>query len=355
MNCPRCGQVIEEQNASFCPHCGGPLDVPSTDLPFERAPLPAQPIHDAPTRISTSSPPGGRRGWANTAGSPPGTPATNADSYGSDHPAPQPLPGATFRRLRVLQEPTSPRRTQGGRIILAILVMLIVFASGVGVGVLVEKLQSQQTPAASKTTAPTRRPSPTATLVERVIFSDPLTAPTNPWQNDSTRCAFRGGSYHILADFMCMAPIGVQSDVAISVQVRQVTGTVRALFGISLRFSSTGNFYAFLLTSNSTWLFEKAVHGATQAIVAETANPAIHPGLNTLNTVLVRVKGTRFDFFFNGTSVGEVNDTTFSSGLVGLLGSKDDDVAFNNFQVATLLSREKMGQAFGQALCSPPG
>jgi hypothetical protein len=227
-----------------------------------------------------------------------------------------------------------------GRIILRILVLLIVFASGVGVGVLVSKSQGQQpqsqsTPAASKTT-PTPKLSPTATPVERVIFTDSLTAPTHPWQNDGAHCVFRGGSYHILFDFICQAPIGIQSNVAISVQAKQITGTARAFFGISLRFSSAGNFYQFLMTSNSTWLFEKVIQGVAHAIVAETANPAIKPGLNAVNTLLVRVKGTHFDFFINGTSVGEADDATYAAGLVGLLGDNKADVAFNNFQVATL-------------------
>ncbi len=341
MNCPRCGLEIEEKNASFCPHCGERLDMYSTNFSVERATLPSQPIHEAPTRISANLPPDGRRGWASNIGPSPATPATNAAFYSSDNPVYQPPPGATFRRSGALPVAAASRRVSSGRIILGILVLLIVFASGVGVGVLLAKPQTQQpqgqqTPTASKTTAPTPKPSPTATPVEHVIFSDPLTAPTHPWQNDATRCAFRGGSYHIFFDFICEAPIGIQSNVAISVQVKQITGTARAFFGISLRFSSAGNFYQFLITSNSTWLFEKAVNGVVHAIVAETANPAIKPGLNVANTLLVRVKGTHFDFFINGTSVGEADDSTYSSGLMGLLGADNADVAFNNFQVATL-------------------
>jgi hypothetical protein len=220
--------------------------------------------------------------------------------------------------------------------VLVVLVLLITFASGVGVGVLVEKPLSQPPSTSGKTTTPTPKPSPRATPVERVIFTDPLTAPTHPWQNDGTHCAFRGGSYHILADFICEAPIGIQRNVAISVQVKQVTGTARSFFGVSLRFASAGNYYEFLITSNSTWLFEKAVGGVSHAIVGETANTAILAGLSVLNTLLVRVQGTHFEFFINGTSVGSADDATFTSGLVGLLGAENTNVAFNNFQVATL-------------------
>lgn len=339
MNCLRCGLDIDEQNASFCPHCGEPLDTYSTNLPFERPTLPSQPIHQAPTRISAGPLPGGRRGWASNYEQAPGspdTPATNASFYGPDGPAHQPASAAPVRRSAALLPPPAPRRTNSGRIMLGILILLIVFASGVGVGVLVARPQSQPSPTASKTAAPTPIPSPTATPVEQVIFTDPLTAPTHPWETDSTHCLFRGGSYHILKDFICSAPIGVQSDVAISVQARQVAGTDRAFFGISLRFSGAGNFYDFLITSNSTWLFEKVVRGASSVLVPETASPALKPGLNMVNILLVRVKGAHFDFFINGTSVGQANDSTFSSGLMGLIGSENADVAFNNFQVATL-------------------
>jgi hypothetical protein len=351
MNCPRCGLEIEEQHASFCPHCGERLDAFSTNLPAERATgatlpppqrglFPSQPIHEAPTRISAGSLPPGRRGWASDYGQPsgsPATPSTNADFYGPDGPAKQP-PKTTARRPATLLPPAERRRTNGGRLILGILVLLIVFASGVGVGMLVAKPRSQPEPAASKTTAPTPtpQPSPTATPVEQIIFTDPLTGPTHPWFVDSTHCLFRDGSYHILADFICSAPIGIQSDVAISVQIKQITGTDRAYFGISLRYSGAGNFYDFLITSNSTWLFEKTARSTTSVIVPETASPALRPGLNKVNTLLVRVKGTHFDFFINGTRVGQANDSTFSSGLMGLIGANDTDVAFNNFQVATL-------------------
>lgn len=343
MNCPRCGSHIrEEEQASFCPYCGEPLDTRSINRSFERrgtlpprdrGVIPSQPIHEAPTHISAGTLPGGRRSWGSNYGQPPdapATPATNAAFYGADVAADQPPARAPIQR------PAAPRKASIGRVALGILLLVIVFASGVGVGVLVARPQSQPTPTASKRTTPTPIPSPTATPVEHIIFTDALTAPVHPWRIDATHCLFKGGSYHILADFICQAPIGIQSDTAITVQVRQVTGTVRAFFGISLRFAGAGNFYTFLITSNSTWLFARYVNGKLAYLIPETVNIAIKPGLNASNTLLVRVKGAHFDFFINGTQVGEANDSSFSAGLLGLIGSQDDDVAFNNFQVATL-------------------
>lgn len=342
MNCPRCGLAIEEEQASFCPYCGEPLDTRSTNLSFERrgtlpprdrGAIPSQPIHEAPTRISAGSLPGGRRSWGSNYGQPPdspATPATNAAFYGADVAAGQPPARAPIQR------PAAPRKTSIGRVALGILLLVIVFASGVGVGVLISKPQSQPKPTASKPATPTPIPSPTATPVEHIIFSDPLTAPIHPWRVDAAYCLFKGGSYHILHDIICSAPIGVQSDVAVSVQVRQVAGNVGFGFGISLRFAGAGNFYAFLITSNSTWLFVRYVNGKLTSLIPETVNAVIKPGLNVSNTLLVRVKGAHFDFFINGTQIGETNDRAFSAGLVGLIGAENIDAAFNNFQVATL-------------------
>jgi hypothetical protein len=218
--------------------------------------------------------------------------------------------------------------------------LLIVYASGAGAGFFLGKSQSQQLPGVSKdstpNSTPTRTPSPTPTPVEQVIFADPLTAPTHPWRVNSADCLFKDGSYHILKDYSCYAPIGVQSDVALSVQVKQVAGDASGNYGINLRFTGSGNFYKFSITSNSTWHFLKSVNNKLTFIVADTTNPVIKFGLNTINTLLVRVKGTHFDFFVNGVRVGAANDATYSAGLVGLAGAGNADVAFNNFQVATL-------------------
>lgn len=348
MDCPRCGlNIREEEQASFCPRCGEPLNTRSTNLSFERGgtlpprdrgAIPSQPIHEAPTQISAGSLPDGSRLWGSNYGQPPNspeTPATNTAFYGADVAADQ-QPARAPIQQPAIPPPAAPRKTSIGRVALGILLFVIVFASGVGVGILVGKPQSQPTPIASKAPTPTPIPSPTATPVEHIIFTDPLTAPAYPWRVDVIHCLFKGGSYHIFHAFICSAPVGVQSDVAVSVQVKLVAGNVGDAFGINLRFTSTGNFYDFLITSNSTWRFVKDVNSKAATIISDTSNAAIKPGLNTSNTLLVRVKGAHFDFFVNGIQVGEANDSTFSAGLVGLIGAEKADAAFNNFQVATL-------------------
>lgn len=334
MRCPVCDLEIEEDAASFCPRCGTLLPAAQAERPSQGGLPPARPLHNAPTRVSPGASAPRRAGWGSNYGRPadsPETPATHASLY----PSGQPQAPPTRRPLPPETPPGASGKKRLWLILGGVLILLLVFASGVGVTAYFLGGHGNQAPA-SKAASPTLAPSPTATPIERVIFTDPLSAPTNPWQVDSAHCQFKNGSYHIIADFICFAPIGVQSDVAISVQVAQASGSVNAFFGITFRYTSRGNYYDFLVNSNSLWTFDKVVNNTTTELVAEVANAAIKPGLNTVNTLLVRVKGSRLDFFVNGTKVGQGDDTLFSAGLIGLIGSENADVAFNTFQVATL-------------------
>lgn len=87
--------------------------------------------------------------------------------------------------------------------------------------------------------------------------------------------------------------------------------------------------------SNSKWGFGKVVNDTFTDIIPYQFNAAIKGGLNVKNTLLVRMKGSHFDFYINGTKVGEVDDTTYTSGLSGLFGNDYNDVAYTNFKVTS--------------------
>jgi hypothetical protein len=339
MTCAHCGFVTTEPEAMFCPNCGQPLGEGQPSPRPVPIGLPSDPIYHAPTRISSgavqSEPP---VGWGSALPTPPSTP-TNSRLYS---PAIPTTPPGTPPLLAPLPAaPAAPKRKPAFTL-LALLALVVVFVGGVGVGAALFGARGRLSFGAAATatlapsSTPTLAPSPTATPRETPIFQDALTGPVNPWPVDGTHCQFQGGSYHVLRNFICFAPVGVQSDVAISVQVKQISGAGTLFYGLAFRYGDAKDFYLFRINSNSTWLFGKETNGVETNITPDTTNSAIKSGLNVVNTVLVRVKSAHFDFFVNGTNVGEANDASLSAGTLGLIGANSADVAFTNMQIATL-------------------
>ncbi len=327
MTCGSCGFTTTEAEALFCPNCGEPLRESQPITPPVPSGLPSDPIYHTRTRASAGfleEHAIGSRGDA----TPPTHLPTNSRLYRADAPA-----GI------LAAPPAAPamRKRKTGFILASILTLLVVFGGGVGVGVILSGARGTPIASGPSPTAPaTPAPSPTATPRETVIFQDALSRPTNPWPVDTTHCRFQGGSYHVLKNYICDAPIGVQSDFALSVQVKQVSGPSNLFYGLVFRYASAKNFYLFRITGNSTWLFTKEVNGIETQLVPDTSSKLIQPGLNSVNTLLLRVQGTHFDFFVNGSKVGEASDASFSAGTLGFIGADNADIAFSNIQLAAL-------------------
>src|SRR5579885_3612194 len=306
MRCPVCGAEIEEATASFCPHCGTMLMALEREVPSSGT-RPDHSIYQAPTRISSSIPPSPKTGWGNNYGRPLTSqemPPTHASLYAPNAVADKSETRPRLRRARPEAALPGSRPRRFWLILGSLAILAVVFASGAGVAVYVLGGRGNHATATS-TTRPTLAPSFTPTPIEKVIFTDPLTSPTNPWPVNN-RCQFANGSYQVRADYICF------------------------------RYVSHGNYYNFLINSNSLWSFAKFVNNQGTALVSEKADPAIKPGLNIVNTLLVRMQGGHIDFFVDGAKIGAADDATFSAGLIGLEGAENTDVAFNNFQVATL-------------------
>src|SRR5579885_2525794 len=92
----------------------------------------------------------------------------------------------------------------------------------------------------------------------------------------------------------------------------------RRLFWHLLSLRESWQLHNFLINSNSLWSFAKFVNNQGTALVSEKADPAIKPGLNIVNTLLVRMQGGHIDFFVDGAKIGAADDATFSAGLIGL-------------------------------------
>lgn len=237
-----------------------------------------------------------------------------------------PLLGRTSSTLSGLAKPGQRRRRKWRNLLLAAVATFLIAACGIA-GYFVFGFPGPQT-----------RSSSAIPGSNSVLFSDPLTTDNNGWSSDGSHCFFQNLAYHVKNNIVCYSSVGSIGDATISVQVKQVAGSLLLPYGLVFRRVSQGNWYEFSIDSTGNWSFSKAVNNQqTLAIVTSTPNTAIKPGLNASNTLLVQAKGAHFVFFFNGTQVGQADDRTFASGGIGLLATGTaTEVAFNNIKITKL-------------------
>jgi hypothetical protein len=163
----------------------------------------------------------------------------------------------------------------------------------------------------------------TPTAANNNMFSDPLTSNANGWANDQ-HCFFRSDGYHIVGNgesWDCLAPTDVPDNFSVQVQVKQIAGPTNEGYGIAFRHVSAGNAYFLLIDGNGHWTIDKCVkQNCTNISNWASSGGAIHTGLNKQNTLEVVATGSHFVFSANGKKIGQVTDTTFNFGSVGLSG-----------------------------------
>jgi hypothetical protein len=256
----------------------------------------------------------------------PGYPPQQGFGYGappSQYPGQPPYGGP----------PQPPRRPNRLPLILGIVGGVVLLCVVASVCALAGPLQSAFRNASATVTAQseTATVGATATPTEQTIYENALTTAQSDWQNDAS-CSFKADGYHITAAFICFAPPEDVQDVNVSVTAKQVSGATNHFYGLVLRRASKGNYYVFDIDSNGKWEFFVVKNNQGTAIVDLTANPAILTGLGVANTLQVTAVGSHFVFSVNGTQVGQADDSSFSSGLLGLEGDDGMDVAFTNFK-----------------------
>ncbi len=131
-------------------------------------------------------------------------------------------------------------------------------------------------------------------------------------------------------------PREVPPDVYVSVDVTVASGTPP--YALSAR-SANGDGYFFLVfSSGSTWSIERYANvdaGSPWSVLKKGSAPLLRQGQT--NNIAFATLGARLRFFLNGTIIGQVTDTTYGSGHVGLLAEATDQttaqVTFDNFKV----------------------
>lgn len=226
-----------------------------------------------------------------------------------------------------------PRKSRTGLIVSLIVVLVLILGAGGGF-LAIQANQNQQTGNGGTPTATV--PSATATATpSNVLFQDSFTDPSTGWTNDSN-CSYGSGGYHIKGSYICTAPAGEFTDATVSVTVKQISGTNLDPYGISVRIGPQFQYhYEFDIDSNGKWVVFKCGSNDCSKLKDYTANAAIHANLNVSNTLSVAMKGGKFTFSINGTQLGQVSDSAYSSGDIGLNGSDGIEVVYSNFEITS--------------------
>jgi hypothetical protein len=254
-----------------------------------------------------------------------GQPPVGQPQYGTGYGAPGGYPGAY--RPGMDWKPTSgPSRPPFGRIIAGVVAVLVLIAVGVSV-----YYQTHAQPTPPLTTAQVSASATAAANSSNTLLADSLMNNTNGWDQDGTHCYFAQDGYHIRDGYLCYAPIGVQTDGTESVTAKEVSGPTDHGYGLVFRRASKGNYYMFVIYSNSEWAVFKIVNDTLFKLQDYTPNSIIKGGLNTENSLSVTMTGSTFDCYINGAKVGTVHDSTFTHGLWGLGVYSTDNVVFTNY------------------------
>jgi hypothetical protein len=184
----------------------------------------------------------------------------------------------------------------------------------------------------------TAQAQPTPTISETIAYQDSMTDSPSGWPNDST-CSAKADGYHVTGGIICFGPPATAaSDVDVKVDVQGVKVGSNTTYGVGFRHASTGNYYDFEITPDGQWAFFKVVDNKSSAISDYQSSSAIQTGAGATNEMRVLAIGSHFVFYVNGQKVGEEDDSTFSSGRVGLGNFFDaeanTDVVFTNLTVA---------------------
>ncbi len=129
-----------------------------------------------------------------------------------------------------------------------------------------------------------------------------------------------------------MRPI---SDFSYSLRCQRVSGSPAVYCGMMFRFSQA-NYYAFEVNDNQNYAFYLHHNGEFTTLIAPTHSDVIYAG--EANRLTVVAAGSDMTLFINDQLVDVVNDSTLTSGIVGVvvdLKSKGDQgtYVFENVEV----------------------
>ena len=357
MHCPSCGYPIEQQSLDHCPQCGRPLTAPADHPTAASAPFadPSSPpvapvapsVQDPPQSPYTPYAPSAQPGQP---GVYPPVPGAYTQPFGQSAPPSYPPPSGYFQGAYppmgyvqppyVAQPPAPPaqRKSRVGLvvgIVAAVVVVLAVCTCGTifAVRSMSHSAIIRGFPTITVYT-PTPAPTPTKIPVRTVIYQNTFASGADGWSTDTNRCFWKSDGYHVVNNYECYAPTGVQKSVDISARAQQLSGDTNEPYGIVFALDDRNYDYEFMVDSDSEWVLFRCGGSSCAQVVDYTSNDAILGGLHTSNRLEALVQGTHFEFYINGTQVGSYDDPNYTSGRIGVAVGDKIECAFTDFVVS---------------------
>lgn len=186
---------------------------------------------------------------------------------------------------------------------------------------------------------------PAEPLPEGVLFQDDFSDTSSGWDRVNVEDGitdYADGVYRIWVNSTSTdvwANPGLDfTDTIVEVEATKVGGPDDNDFGVICRYQDESNFYFFIISSDGYYGLGKVVAGEQVLIGEEELMPsdAIKLG-NVTNTIQADCVGSTLTLYANGAQLTSVQDSSFTSGDVGLLAGTFDepgtDIHFDNFVV----------------------
>ena len=182
-------------------------------------------------------------------------------------------------------------------------------------------------------------------LPEGVLFQDDFSDPSSGWDRVDVSegiTDYVDGIYRIFVNTDntdVWANPGLDfTDTIIEVEATKVGGPDDNDFGVICRYEDNENFYFFIISSDGFYAVGRVIDGVQELLGESEMLPgeAIKTG-DVRNKIQVDCVGSQLTLSVNGEQLTTVEDTTFTSGDVGLVAGTFDelgtDIHFDNFIV----------------------
>jgi hypothetical protein len=180
-----------------------------------------------------------------------------------------------------------------------------------------------------------------------VLFQDDFSNSSSGWDTvrnadgmtDYDQDGYRIQVQDTRTDYWANPGLSNLTDVSISVDAKKIGGPDDNDFGVICRYVDIENFYAFLASSDGFYGITKVINGSQELIGQDQLLPtdAINQGDGANNALRADCVGTTFTLYINGTQIAQVQDSSFTSGDVGLIAGTFDtpgtDILFDNYLV----------------------
>lgn len=190
-----------------------------------------------------------------------------------------------------------------------------------------------------------QEPSQSETTNEGVLFSDDFSDPASGWEvadYDTGSVGYTQGKYFVTSTEPGSAMWGVAgknyADVMIEVDATQVSAPSNSNndYGIMCRLDFAGNGYTFNISGDGFYSIQKMVDNEFVDLVEWAESNKIRTG-NATNHIVAICHGQTLALFVNGTKLAEVNDSTYTTGDIGLAATtyetQSTEIQFDNIIV----------------------